>query len=183
MAAFHSDGHGLAALLGGDVALLVLALDLGDLLLVALEDLLLVRRRDDVVLGDRHPGLGREVEPEVLERVEHERDRRGAVGLDEVRDHLVDAALLQRPVDVLVALGVVLVAERVGERALDAVVEDDPPDRGQEVLVPGAPVLGEVVQLHEPVLERQLGLLRGAEAGAAWDSSFAASSSVTSSPQ
>ena len=54
-------------------------------------------------------------------------------------------------------------SERLGERALDPVVEDDPPDRGQEVLVPGPPVLGVVVQLAAAVLVGQLGLLGGAE--------------------
>ena len=50
------------------------------------------------------------MEAEVLERVEHLRDRRRAVGLDQVEDHLVDVALLQRVVDELVPLRVVLVA-------------------------------------------------------------------------
>ena len=81
---------------------------------------------------------------------------------------LVDVALLQRAVDELVVLGVVLVPERVRERALDAVVEDDPPDRGQEVLVARAPVLGVVVQLDDAVLVGELGLLGGAERVRAW---------------
>ena len=150
-------------LLGGDVAVVVLPLDRGRLLLVALEDLLLVGRRDDVVLGDRDAGLARVVEAEVLEGVEHLRDRRRPVGLDQVGDHLVDVALLQRVVDELELLGVEVLPERVGERPLDLLVEDDPPDRGQEVLVPGPPVLGLVVQLAAAVLVDELGLLRGAE--------------------
>ena len=80
----------LLAVLLGEQPVVVLALDLGHLLLVAVEDLLLVRRRDDVVLRDRDPGLGREVEAELLERVERLRDRRRAVGLDQVGDDLVD---------------------------------------------------------------------------------------------
>ena len=69
----------LVALLLRDQAHVVLVLDLGDLALVLLEDLALLRRDHDVVLGDRDAGQRRVVEPEVLERVEHQRDRRGAV--------------------------------------------------------------------------------------------------------
>ena len=96
-------GHRLAALLLGDVAVVVLAVDLVRLRLVALEDLVLVGGRDDVVLGDRDPRLGGEVEPEVLEGVEDERDRRRSVGIDQIGDRLVDVALLQRVVDELIA--------------------------------------------------------------------------------
>ena len=74
----------------------------------------------------------------------------GAVGLDQLGDDLVDVALLQRAVDELVALRVPLLLERVRDRPLDPVVEDDPADGGQEVLVAGAPVLGVVVELDEP---------------------------------
>ena len=110
----------LVALLGGDVAVVVLALDRFGLLLVALEDFRLLGRRDDVVLGDRDPGLAGVVEAEVLEGVQHLRDRRRAVGLDQVGDHLVDVLLLQRVVDELVLLGIEVVLESVGEGALDA---------------------------------------------------------------
>ena len=65
------------------------------------------------------PAWRGEVEAELLEGVEHQRDRRGAVGLDQVADDLVDVALLQRAVDELVLLGVVLVPERLGDRPLD----------------------------------------------------------------
>ena len=120
-------------------------------------------RRDDVVLGDRDPRLAGVVEAEVLEGVEHLGDRRRPVGLDQVGDHLVDVALLQREVDELELLGVEVVPERFGEGALDLLVEDDPPDRGQEVPAPGPPVLGLVVQFAAAVLVDELGLLRGAE--------------------
>jgi hypothetical protein len=156
-------GDRLLSLLGGDVAVLVVGLDLLRLLLVALEDLLLVRRRDDVVLGDRDPGLGRVVEAKVLEGVQHLRDRGGAVGLDQVGDHRGDVALLQVVVDVLELLRVVLVAHGLLEGPLHLVVEDDPPDGGQEVLLPGAPVLSQIVQVDDAVLVGELGLLRGAE--------------------
>ena len=63
---------GLVALLLRDEAHVVLVLDLGDLGLVPAEDLPLVRRDHDVVLGDRDAGLRRVLEPEVLERVEHQ---------------------------------------------------------------------------------------------------------------
>ena len=153
----------LVALLGGDVAVVVLALDRFRLLLVALEDFRLLGRRDDVVLGDRDPGLARVLEAEVLEGVQHLRDRRRAVGLDQVGDHLVDVLLLQRVVDELELLGIEVLFESIGEGTLDLLVEDDPPDRGQEVLVPGPPVLGLVVQFAAAVLVDELGLLRGAE--------------------
>ena len=138
-------GDVLLALLGRDVAVLVLLEDLARLALVLLEDLVLGRRRDHVVLRDRDPGLGRVVEAELLERVQGLRDRAGAVLLDEVGDDLVDVLLDQRAVDEDVLLRIPLVLERLGERALDPVVEDDPADRGQEVLMAVAPVLGEVV--------------------------------------
>ena len=153
----------LLALLGGDVAVLVVGLDLLGLLLVPLQDLLLVGGRHDVVLRDRDPGLRRVVEPEVLERVEHLRHRGGAVRIDQVRDHLVDAVLLQVVVDELELVRVVLVTQSLLERALDLVVEDDPPDRRQEVLVAGAAVLRPIVQVHDAVLVRELGLLRRPE--------------------
>jgi len=60
----------LVALLLGDQAALVQALDLADSLLVAAEDLLLGLGDDDVVLRDRHAGVGCVLEPEGLDRVE-----------------------------------------------------------------------------------------------------------------
>ena len=82
-------GDRLVALLLGDQAHVVLVLDLGDLGLVAAPRISsLFGRDDDVVLGDRDAGLGRVLEPEVLERVEHQRDRRRAVGLHQLVDEL-----------------------------------------------------------------------------------------------
>jgi hypothetical protein len=150
----------LLAVLLGKKAVVVLALDLHDLLLVAVEDLFLVGRRDDVVLRDRDPGLARVVEPELLEGVERLGDRRGAVRLDEVGDDRVDLLLLERAVDELVLLRIPVIAESLGDCPLDAVVEDDPADGRQEVLVTGSPVLGEVVELDDAVLVGELGLLR-----------------------
>jgi hypothetical protein len=124
---------GLVALLLGDQAGVVLLLDLRDLGLVAAEDLLLVRRHDDVVLGDRDPRLRRVLEAELLERVEHQRDRRRAVALDERVDQPRRVALLHRLVDEDVGGRVELAAESLLERALDAVVVDDPPDRREDV--------------------------------------------------
>ena len=69
----------LVALLLGDQPIVVLAGDVADDLVELVEDFLLLGRHDDVVLGDRDAGLGRVLEAEVLERVEHERDRRRAV--------------------------------------------------------------------------------------------------------
>ncbi len=123
----------LVALLLGDQAHVVLVGDLADELLVAFDDRLLLRRHDDVVLGDRDAGLRGVLEAEVLERVEHQRDRRRAVGLHEHVDQPRGVTLLHRLVDERVLGGVELVAQRLRERPLDAVVVDDPPDRRQHV--------------------------------------------------
>ena len=92
-------GDALPPLLLGHQAALVLALDLGHILLVAGEDGLLLGRDDDVVLRDRHAGLRRVAEGERLDRVEHRRDGEGAVLTDETVDERVELALRQRPVD------------------------------------------------------------------------------------
>ena len=105
---------GLVALLLRDQAAVVLILDLGHLSLVLLQDLLLLRRHHDVVLRDGDAGLGGEVEAQVLERVEHERDRVRAVQVHEVLDRLVHVALLERLVHE--QLGVVPAVEGVAER-------------------------------------------------------------------
>src|SRR4051812_42567527 len=155
----------LVALLLRDQAHVVLVLDLGDLALVALEDLLLLRRDHDVVLRDRDAGQRRVAEAEVLERVEHERDRGGTVELDELVDELDGVLLLHRLVDELVARLLERVAERVLDRPLDAVVVDDAPDRREDVaaLTPDRPVLGQGVELDLLLLVEQLRLLRRAE--------------------
>ena len=147
-------GDRLVALLLVDLAGVVLALDRGQLVLVAAEDLGLGRGRLDVVLGDRHTRLGGVVEADVLERVEHLRDRRRPVGLHEVVDQLGGVALLHRAVDELVGAGVELLAQRLLERPLDLVVVDDPADRGQQVtaLPTDLPELGEIVQVEHAVL-------------------------------
>ncbi len=155
----------LVALLLGDQAHVVLVGDLADELLVLVEDRLLLGRDHDVVLGDRDAGLGGVLEAQVLERVEHQRDRGRAVGLHERVDQPRGVALLHRLVDEHVLGGVELVAQRLGERALDAVVVDDAPDGRQHVaaLAPEGAELGDVVQLHDAGLVGELGLLRGAE--------------------
>ena len=92
----------LVALLLGDEAALVLGGHLGDALLVALEDLFLVRRDHDVVLRDRHAGARRVLEAERLDRVEHVGDGVGAVDVDEVADEVAELLLRERLVDELV---------------------------------------------------------------------------------
>ncbi len=156
---------GLVALLLGDQAGVVLLLDLGDLRFIAAEDLLLVRRHDDIVLGDRDPRLRRVLEAELLERVEHERDRRRAVALDERIDQPRRVALLHRLVDEHVGARIERRAESFLERPLDAVVVDDPPDRRENVpaLAAERPELRDVVQLDDARLVGQLRLLGGAE--------------------
>jgi hypothetical protein len=126
--------HRLLALFLRDEAGVVLVVDLRDLALVALQDLVLVRRDHDVVLRDRDAGLRREVEAELLERVEHHRRRVGTVDLHQPLDHGVHVALAQRHVHELVGLRIELLAERLLERTLDALVEDDPADGREPVL-------------------------------------------------
>src|SRR3954467_9439999 len=157
-------GDRQVALLLRDQALVVLVLERLHRLLVLGEDLRLGRRDDHVVLRDGHAGLGRVAEAEVLERVEHLGDRRGAEALHQLVDELRRVALLQRRVDEPVLGLVELVAHRLLERALDLLVEDDAPDGGEDVaaLLAVLPVLGQVVELGVPVLDRQLGLLRAA---------------------
>src|SRR3954471_15335958 len=156
-------GDRLVALLLGDQALVVLVLELLHPLLVLGEDLGLGGRDADVVLRDRHAGLGRVAEAEVLERVQDLGDRRRAERLHEIVDELRRVALLQRPVDEPVLGLVELLTHRLLERALDLLVEDDAPDGGQDVaaLLAVLPVLGDVVELGVAVLDRQLRLLRG----------------------
>ena len=158
-------GDRLVALLLVDLAVVVLRLDRRELGVVPRQDLRLGRRRLHVVLGDRHTRLGGEVEADVLERVEHLRDRRRPVQLHEVVDEPGRVLLLHRAVDELVRARVEPVAERLDQRPLDPVVVDDPADRGQHVaaLTPERPVLGQVVELDHAVLVGPLRLLGGAE--------------------
>src|SRR6478609_6974527 len=102
----------LATLVVGDQTTLVLGLDLGGLLLVALEDLELARRRDDVGDGDRGARAGRPVEAVLLERVEARRDLHLAVALGEVVDDRRQALLVDLVVDERVVEGQRLVEER-----------------------------------------------------------------------
>ena len=149
-------GDELVALLLVDLAVLVLRLDRLELGLVPSQDLRLGRRRLHVVLGDRHTSLGGEVEADVLERVEHLRDGRRSVELDQVVDQPRRVLLLHRAVDELVRVHVEAVAERLDQRPLDPVVPQDPADRGQHVaaLTPERPVLGQVVELDHACARR-----------------------------
>ncbi len=155
----------LVTLLLGDQAVVVLTGDVADDLVELVEDFLLLRGDDDVVLGDRDAGLRGVLEAEVLERVEDQRDRGGAVCLHEHVDQPCGVALLHGLVDEHVLGRVELVAQRLRQRPLDAVVVDDPPDRREHVtaLAPVGAELGDVVQLDDVALVGELGLLRGAE--------------------
>src|SRR6185503_21309833 len=92
-------------------------------------------------------------------------DRRGAVRLDQLVHEGRDVALLERLVDEAVGAAIELLAQRLLERTLDPVVEDDPADRGQDVaaLTARRAELRRSVQLDHAVLVGELGLLRGAE--------------------
>ena len=118
--AIPQTGDRLVALLLGDLAVLVLSPRSSASSSSYLpEDLLLGGRGLHVVLGERHPGARGVLEADVLERVEHLRDRRRPVRLHEVVDQLGRVLLAHRAVDELVGAGVELVAQRLGERALD----------------------------------------------------------------
>ena len=155
----------LVALLLGDQTVVVLIGDRPHELVVLVEDALLLGRDHDIVLGDRDASLRGVLEAEILERVEHQRDRRRAVGLHQSVDQTRGVALLHRLVYEHVLAGVELVAQRLGQRPLDAVVVDDPPDRREQVptLAAVRTELGDVVQLDHAALVGELGLLRGAE--------------------
>ena len=151
----------LVALLLGDEAALVELLDVRHPLLVAGEDLLLRQRDDDVVLRDRDPGLGRVVEAERLDLVEHARDHVRAEAVGERGDERVHLLLRERAVDERPLLG--RVAHRLLERPVDLLVEDHASGRGQhELAVPA--VLDRLLEVGLAVLDRPLDLLLGGEA-------------------
>src|SRR3954452_10047111 len=89
----------LPALVVGDDTALVLLLDLLRLLLVTSEDLLLVRRSDDVGDGDGDTGAGGPVETGLLESVERRRDLDLRIALLKVVDDLAELRLLLLVVD------------------------------------------------------------------------------------
>ncbi len=94
------------------------------------------------------------METDVLERVEHLRDRRGPVRLHEVVDQLGGVLLLHRAVDELILARVEVVAHGDLDRALDLVVVDDPADRREQVTAIGLAraVLSDVMQADDAVL-------------------------------
>ena len=146
----------LLALFLGHQAALVLALDLRDLLLVAGEDLLLRGRDHDVVLRDGDPGACRVLEGERLDRVEHRRDRVGAVLADEPVDERVELPLRERAVDDERHRFAVL--DGVDERQLELALEDHAPGRREAHLV-AAPVLDGLLQRDLLRVERELHLI------------------------
>src|SRR5207248_2538358 len=109
----------LATLVVGDDTALVLLLDLLRHLLVATEDLRLLRRRDDVGDRDGDAGTGGPVEPALLERVEARRDLHLRVALREVVDDLAELRLLHLVVDERVVLRQRLVEQATTEGGLD----------------------------------------------------------------
>ena len=131
VAAVHFSTAGVVPLCLRDQAGLVLIWISPTSFSYLVEDLLLLRRHDHVVLRDRDAGLGGVVEAELLERVQDERGGVGPVGGHEVLDHVGHVALLERPVDELVRGRVVLLRERLPARAFDPLVEDDPADSCQ----------------------------------------------------
>ena len=106
----------LPALVVGDDALAVLALDLRGVLLVPVQDRGLVRRGRDVLDAERHTGSRRVVEPDVLQVVEDLLDLGAVVAVHARVDEPAHVRLQQRPVHELLGVG-------------EALVEDDPSDR------------------------------------------------------
>src|SRR6266545_3817462 len=146
----------LVPFLVGDQAAEVLALDGRDPAFELLQDLLLLRRNDDVVLRDRDAGPRRIGEAERLDRVEHRRDRRSAVPIDELGDEVAHLPLRERVVDVLVTDTVEV--HRLAERAVDLGVEDHASGRGQDQLA--VPLeLDRILEVELLRVERELDLL------------------------
>ena len=154
----------LVALRLGDQPLVVRILDARDALLVAGEDLLLLRRDHDVVLRDRHAGERAVAEAEVLDRVEDVGHRERAVRVDELRDEVAELLLRERPVDVLVIRALVAVLRRgVVQGAVDLGVEDHAARRRDDELVLPE-VLDRLLQPDLLRLDGELDLLLRAEA-------------------
>ena len=140
----------------GDEAAVVLRVDTLDLVLVLAEDLLLVGRDDDVVLGDRHAGLRRVAEPERLDRVEHRRQRVCAVPIGETEHEAVGIRLRERLVDEHELVDrVVLVTDQLDELPVDGGVEEHPA-RGRDVELAPEPELDRLSERHSATLDRQL---------------------------
>src|SRR5262249_22505785 len=144
------------ALLLGHEAAVVLASDLGDLVLEAGEDLLLVSRRHDVVLRDRDARPGREAERDRLDDVERRGNRVRTVVLDEVADERVQLTLAEGRVEERMILEVA--PRRLVERTLDLGVEDDPARCGDEELVTPR-VLDRILEVDGPRLDGELDVL------------------------
>src|SRR4029079_8349174 len=119
------------------------AVHLLDAILEATEDLLLVRRDDDVVLRDREARLRGKPEAERLDRVEDRRQRVRAVAVRQRQDVPVGVRLRERLVDE-VELQLLVRREQLVERAVHGAVEEHATRRR------------EVELLVEPELDRLL---------------------------
>ena len=122
--------HLAVTLLLRDQTIVVLLTRNLNALLVVLEDFLLLRRCDDVVLRDRNTRLRGVLEAEVLDRVKHHRDLRGAVAVDERGHEVRDLALRQGRRDLFDVVLVKLAAELHLQREAKLVVEDCAARRG-----------------------------------------------------
>src|SRR5439155_20668935 len=109
----------LTTLVGGDHTTLVLLLDLLGFLLVTLENLGLLRRRDNVVDRDRDTGPGGPVESGRLEGVQRLRDGDLRVTLCQIVDDLPELLLGHLVVDEAVVRRHGVVEERPAEGGLD----------------------------------------------------------------
>nr|AHE14899.1 hypothetical protein asmbl_7 [uncultured bacterium] len=147
----------------GDDAALVLALDLAGLVLVPVQDLLLDRRGDDVVDGNRDARAGRPAEAGRLEGVQRRRHLDLRVALGEVVDDRAQRLLRHLVVDEPVVLGKGLVEEHPAEAG------------GDDGRLAGLPALGGLPRLvravvdaehlveadERPLLQRQCPLVEG----------------------
>src|SRR5207248_7766448 len=105
----------------------------------------------------------RVLEAELLDRVEHTRDHRCAVAVDELGDEVAHLLLREGPVDELVPDLERLLVDRALEGPLDLRVEDHSARSRQDELAV-APVLDRLLELDLPGFQRELDLLLGGEA-------------------
>src|SRR5665647_88293 len=162
----------LTTLVVGDQPTLVLGLNLGGLGLVALKDLDLARRRDDVGDGDRRTRTGGPRGAGLLQRVQRGRNLSLGVALGQVVDDQRQALLVDLFVDEGVVQGQRLVEERPAQGGLDGELGDDAVLVGLNTLGQGHagwrddvlhPDLDRRAQLELVGVERHPGLRHGGE--------------------
>ena len=115
----------LATLVVGDETAVELQLDLSSLRVVALEDLVLVRRHDDIGDGDRRTRARGPVETGLLECVQRSRHLDLRVPLRQIVDDGREHLLVDGLVDVLVVLRQRAIEDRSTQRRTDPQLADE----------------------------------------------------------